>query len=210
MLVTSPPHGIRLFFYSTLILFVFAFSNCAKQHDNEPEFLPLKFNVNTNLIAPPVSIENSFFFHPPKNWEPIATDQLIVAQKAMSSDSNSTLSINLLQIFKSPKNASCVISEVRSDSNLSRFLSDEFQKMLSQNFKSNNVEKGTYLLNNNKVVQYRILTESMVAFKLFAEINNTIFQIDYFIPSKIYPSEIIKVESSIGSITLTKLERNEQ
>lgn len=207
MLITSRPHGIRCFFYSILISLVFFFSNCAQQHDNETEFLPLKFNVDTNLIASPVAIANSFFFYPPKDWEPIATDQLIAAQKAMSSDSNSSLSINLLQIFKSEKNASCLISEIKSDTTLSRFLSDNFHKMLSQNFNSNNVEKGTYILNGKKIVQYRILTKDIIAFKLFAEFEKSIFQIDYFIPSQIYPSEINKIESSIGSISITNLEK---
>lgn len=207
MLITSRPHGIRCFFHSILISLVFFFLNCAQQHDNETEFLPLKFNVDTNLIASPVAIANSFFFYPPKDWEPIATDQLIAAQKAMSSDSNSSLSINLLQIFKSEKNASCVISEIKSDTTLSRFLSDNFHKMLSQNFNSNNVEKGTYILNGKKIVQYRILTKDIIAFKLFAEFEKSIFQIDYFIPSQIYPSEINKIESSIGSISITNLEK---
>jgi len=205
LVIDTIVQGVRNYFYFFTSIIFLVLAGCGNNNHNHADFPLLNFDVDVSLLSSSILIDNSFQFYPPNGWDNIAPEQLAAAKNIVSCDSAAMFPMELLNIFKSDLGASCVISQVTSDSNLSWFLTDEFQKTLSHNFNSNNVTKGTYTLNNKKIVQYRIITQDVIAFKIFCNINNSIYQIDYFIPSKIYQSEIKKVESSIGSITLPKL-----
>lgn len=178
--------------------------SCTNKADVNSEFPPLEFDVNPDLLSSPLVVDSSFSIQMPSDWSEINAEYFEMAKQAINSDTSSLLKLELQRVFKSDQGASCVISKVVNDAPAFSLLDSNFEDLLEKNFQTDDVAKGTFSLNGNKTVQYRILNEDIVAFKLFSLIGNNLYQIDYFVPNAIYETEIRKVESSVGSIISNK------
>lgn len=190
--------------YVTIQILLLTIISCANQPDENNNFPSIEFNVNPDLLSLPLPIDNSFSIQMPSDWPEVDAQSFNAARQVINSDTSSYLKLELLKIFRSEQGASCVISKVVNETPLFDLLNTDFEKSLKLNFQTENVTKGKFSLNGNNTIQYRIINKDIVAFKLFCEINNNLYQIDYFIPNGVYDTEIRKVESSIGSINSNK------
>ena len=72
--------------------------------------------------------------------------------------------------------------------------------LLQSQFVTEKINTANITINNLKIRQFIITNDTHILFKLFINgISN--YQVDYIIPIGLYSKEIIKVESSIGTIT---------
>jgi len=183
-----------------LIMFLYMIA-CSNNSNGNSDFPPLEFNVNPDLLSLPLSIDKSFSIRMPSDWSEVKAESFNAVKKVINSDTSSFFRLELLKIFKSAQGASCVISKAVDEIYLFDLLNADFENGLKLNFQTEDVNKGVFSLNGNNTIQYRVINENIIVFKLFCHIINNFYQIDYFIPKRIYQEEICKVESSIGSIT---------
>jgi hypothetical protein len=103
---------------------------------------------------------------------------------------------------------SCAISKIQEESEVFAYLDDDFLNNLKSISKSENIQKAQFLLNGIKTVQYRIIGNEIINFKLFLKIDTVFYQVDYLIPKNSYNQEIKVIESCIGSIIKIKNQKN--
>ncbi len=186
-----------------LQVFLLATVSCADGSDIDNRYPSVEFNVNQDLLSSPTSIDKSFSIELPASWSELDEKSLLRVRQTISGDSASFLKIEVIKVFRSDGNASCIISKILNGSFSFDMLDTGFEELLRESFKTQDVTRAAFNLNGCNTVQYRILSDNHISFKLFYRSSKIYYQIDYFIPTDIYNTEIHSVESSIGSIIAT-------
>jgi hypothetical protein len=183
-----------------LFLALLQIVSCSGEADGEDSFLPAEFEVRQALLSAPVVIDSAFVIQAPSGWADLDTAAFNIVREAVAGDTAAFFTLELLRVMSSPDGASCVISKFMHDPRVFDLLNESFEQRLKFTSQSDDVVRGTFSVNGVKVVQYRIITPEVIAFKLFCLIEDTYYEIDYLLPKNAYREEIRKVESSIGSI----------
>jgi hypothetical protein len=184
-----------------LLLALLFVVSCSGQSDAEDDFLPAGFDVQQDLLSEQMLIDSTFFIRAPLTWADIDTAAFSTVRKAIRQDTAAFFDLEPIRILSSPDGASCIISRVVCDPFGFYSLNEDFKQSLELSSQSENVVRGSFSVNDIKVVQYRVVTPDVIAFKLFCLVDTRYYQIDYLLPADIYQNEIRKVESSVGSIT---------
>lgn len=188
--------------YAFVILtIILCFLNCSSKSQDDS----IQFHVDKNLLGQSYSIDSlNFSFAPPLGWNINPLKPEFQQPQKFQSDELKSYSLYIKTIFRDSSSSSfCSISQINStDSvNINQFLI-AFNSLMSQQFKPENIKEGRFKRNNIEIVQFLMMTDSKVFFKLFFQpVNKYILQLDYAIDRKIYPNYIKKIESSIGSIS---------
>jgi hypothetical protein len=182
---------------------MFFFLACEKTSESD-EFPPMKFRVDTTLLSDSISFEGAFRIWIPVDWEAVDSALFAMADEIIEKDTLSPLNLELVAMFKSIDGATVGISRIGDESPLGDLINPGFEELLVLTLGPEGVARAQFRVNGIPTVQFRIIGEDMVTFKLFIEIESYKYQIDFMIPKHIYHSEVLKVESSIGSMTKSR------
>jgi len=198
---------LNILFFSSIFL-----CSCKNSQEN---FELLYFNVNSNLLNPVFADSaHGFSFCPPKGWNAVVPETLDRVREKMKKEGTfpGCGPYDVIQIFSdSVKMNFCILSTCTFPPSKSRlqekiaFIDEQMREKFSQY----PIHPGKIRLGSWKVLQYRILTEHQVLFKLFfLDLSNQWIQLDYAIARSVYNQKIESVESSLGSVRfITKREK---
>lgn len=154
-------------------------------------------------------------FRPPRGWEPLPPQLMEQAREALAQPADSgagVFQIRLLAAFRHPQNGSqCLLSGLEPAAAAGAGPAatagapardiETYVLELADAFRGNRVEEGRFEVDVYRVIQLRIVDERSAVYKLIVSAREGApFQIDYIIPRDALPEEIVKLESSIGSL----------
>jgi hypothetical protein len=154
-------------------------------------------------------------FRPPRGWEPLPPQLMEQARAALAQPAGpgaGVFQIRLLAAFRHPQNGSlCLLSGLEpaaaagagppaTAETPARDIAAYVLELMDA-FRGKRVEEGRFEVDVYRVVQLRIVDERSAVYKLIVSAREGApFQIDYIIPRDALQEEIVKLESSIGSL----------
>ena len=195
-----------------VILFIFLLFGCGEKKNNPSSDIEMKFNIDKAKIGAAVSDSNyGLNFNPPVDWQKINDKQFTKAVKAINNAMAKEKEISVVPLYIFVKaNSTCIlnIAEVRIDSAAGDFNSkvSRYENLMMQNLDSTKVKKAVYIKDGIKIAQLLIQENNIVNFRLlFLNGTGKLIQFDYIAGIKDYSNEVKAIESSIGSIQITKI-----
>jgi hypothetical protein len=188
-----------------ILILLFA-ASCDKKAQEAPQ--ELEFLVDEALIDSCYSDSSvKIAFCPPKGWNPLPDSALKEVRTRMETTMQlSNIQIRLIQFFIDSTNSNfCSLMQVSvvAASPTMVHLAQIYEESLPEKFPKAQINKGRFQIEKIDVIQFLILTEEQVIFKLlFASPTKSICQLDYAIARAIYPKVVRGIESSIGSLTV--------
>ena len=189
-----------------ILILLFA-GSCDKKAQEAPQ--ELEFLVDKALIDSCYSDSSlKIAFCPPKGWNPLPDSTLKQARIKLERTLQPTTNIHfrLIQLFLDSTNGNfCSLTQVSVVGALPTLvhMAQIYEESLPEKFPKAQINKGRFQIENIGVIQFLILTEEQVIFKLlFATPTRSICQLDYAIARAIYPKVVRSIESSIGSLTV--------
>lgn len=166
------------------------------------------FQVSDSLLAPCYTDKVfNFSFCPPKDCYEVPKQAFDEAKAKLDLQSYSEELINfeLIRFFTdTTSNIFCTVTQILSSDLNKPDFSDIYLSILRNKIPAGRVIKATYLINTLPVVQYLIMTDSTVNFKIvFQTRDQSTLQIDYAIARSIYSEYVKRIESSIGTIMVS-------
>lgn len=197
--LTTYCHNV-LYFNFLLVLFFGCRENKAQEENQE-----LEFRVDTALLAPCYSDSLlKFTFCPPKGWNPLPDSTLKQVKTRLETNIQPTHNIQfrLIQLFLDPTNGnSCSLSQVSGVVGTLVDLIEIYEESLQEKFPEAQISTAKFKIEKINVVQFLILTNEKVIFKLiFASPTKAICQLDFAVARAVYPNVVRSVESSVGSL----------
>ncbi|NOZ08545.1 MAG: hypothetical protein GXO91_06660 [FCB group bacterium] len=189
-----------------LLIALFLLS-CNSSSAVKADFPPLNFNVQSELLSAPVTIDNLLSLQFPAECNEITDVQRDNIQTVIETDSAAFFQLKLKTIMKSPDGIFILINRISGATDPFLKLDENFENFLQDSFRSDQITRGQFSVNNVQVVQYLITTPGTVAFKLFCKVLDNYYQIDYFIPRTLYEKKLESIESSIGTINTNQTKR---
>lgn len=194
-------------FYLLVIIVLAILVSCS---DNEkmPESEQLLFEINYELLSDSVQLTAyNLIFNPPKNWEPISKrlfDSL--DQKIQNQQLSDSIKIIPLSVFFSESNQSILnVSAVNVQSSNLESMVDLFEQREIEKSGIQNFKRADFLKDNLSITQFLVEENNLIIFKLFIKTHqDKMVEFDFIVPKNNYAEEIKSIESSIGSIKLTK------
>ena len=170
----------------------------------------IEFNVDKTLLGEDCKIDSlNFIFSVPSGWVKMDEKILTQARQQLKQQSNTEqgFTTGLLEFYLDSLSGSfCSLSRIYPANDINNMeLIKRYRSDLQQKYQSLGIKEGDFVINQVKVSQFLVMTDEKVLFKLLLTLKDDSFlQIDYAIDQNIYAQYINKVESSIGSINLTK------
>ena len=159
----------------------------------------MQFDVDTSLLSKSIDLENSnISLKPPIDWALISEEESTQLSEAIR-DEDKVFDILLGNIFQSPNGALMIISQVQSKINNFGYIPTDYKELLKQQFGIKVIPSLEFSINEIPILQYLINTDEFVVIRIFID-SIVNYQIDYIVSRNIYEKELIKIESSIGSI----------
>jgi hypothetical protein len=175
-------------------------SGCQRKSNGEAEFPPLEFAVDLSLLSPPQIIDGAFSMRFPGDWDALGDTAFATLQAIIEQDTTSYFKLRVLRVQQSEIGSTCAISKIIGEAAPFARLDADYDSLLKESYRAEQVARGAFSINRAGIVQYRIIRQDEILFKLFAHIGNRYYQIDFSIPQSVYQAEIMKVESSLGSL----------
>tara|TARA_B100000073_G_scaffold106763_1_gene85737 strand:+ start:55 stop:633 length:579 start_codon:yes stop_codon:yes gene_type:complete len=185
------------------IIFAAAFHliGCEKQ-DSSNKFPKLTFRHDSNLLSNLVKHEY-FSFFPPKGFFLIDEEKHEKIKFEIENSINSYFKVKVLGIYENLNGVVIIISKVQGENSIFNLLSDVFESDLALAFGLPKVNRGQFLTNNIETVQFIRSNENIINYKIFFDVlNQTGFQIDFFVPKERFTKFQNKMESSISTFNL--------
>ena len=188
---------VRLFHLLLLIIMTSCESTLDKSQTTSQN---LSFKIDHNLLnKTPLKNNEEFSIYLPINWSPFDSNNFIQLERAIEANEN-VIPLELLGGYQSKNLATCIISKVKT--NEDNYIPDNYIEILKSQFSTENINVSQIDINNTPVRQFIISNNNHTVIKLFISgVQN--YQVDYIIPRRVYEAELGKVESSIGTITIT-------
>ncbi len=152
-------------------------------------------------------LDNALSLRFPADCTEIKGEQRDKLQTIIESDSNAFFQFKLKTLFKSPGGIFVIVNRILGASDVFNALDEKFENFLRDSFMSDKITRGQFSVNDIDVIQFLITTNETVAFKLFCRADQSFYQIDYFIPQKIYENNLKSIESSIGTLKTNNTKR---
>ena len=186
---------VRLFHLLLLIIMTSCESTLDKSQTTSQN---LSFKIDHNLLnKTPLKNNEEFSIYLPINWAPFNYNNFIQLQSAIEANEN-VIPLELLGGYQSQNLATCIISKVKT--NEDNYFPDNYIEILKSQFSTESINFSQIDINNTPVRQFIISNHHHTVIKLFISgLQN--YQVDYIIPQGVYEAELVKVESSIGTIT---------
>lgn len=183
-------------------------SGCLKKSE-PPEFPAMNFNIERNLLGNKVECkEFGFSFNAPVDWNEAGKKELDDASQALTKTlaGKKDISINPLYIFIRSNGCVLNIANIKLSAQQNN-LKDKIKVYESVFFGDHvppDIKKTLYSKDGINIVQY-LLQENRIDFRLlFISAKGDLIQFDYLADKRNYLNEVKAIESSIGSIKLTK------
>ena len=158
----------------------------------------LSFKIDHNLLnKTPLKNNEEFSIYLPINWAPFDSNNFIQLQRAIEANEN-VIQLELIGGYQSKDFATCIISKVKTKED--NYIPENYNDILKSQFSTENINVSQIDINNTPVRQFIISNNNHTVIKLFIS-GLQHYQLDYIIPREVYEAELIKVESSIGTIT---------
>lgn len=189
----------------TILLILFTFCNRNENKNNSNE---LFFAIDTTLISSPLTFNDiGIKISVPKKWDRLDLKKIEFhsINRIFSTNTSSQDTLRVLGIFADTLyKCYLFVSEVIASKELS-YLLNLFDSSLTNMNKFKNL-KGEFQKNGFLITQYLLQNQELVIFRLLSKSqNNRIFQLDYIIPRMFYDEKVARaVESSIGSLVSLK------
>jgi hypothetical protein len=167
-------------------------------HQFNKNIIEAEFNVNRSLLSDSsFKSTTGFSIYPPKKWSKTDSYNSELKDKLFHRLDN-----KLLAIYKSDStNCTLIISELSEYNydNLKRLLAnpDSFKK---QDTLQTNVQSSIFKYKSYEIIQIVSQNSELVIFKLFTHRLSELYELDYVIPRGEINSNMLPVESSIGSL----------
>ncbi len=190
-----------------MLLTAIGLMSCNSASSAKTDFLPLNFNVQPALLSSPVAVDSLLSLQFPVECSEITGLQRNNIQTVIETDSAAYFQLKLKTIMRSPDGIFILVNQLSNNTEPFKTLDENFEKFLRDSFKSDQITRGQFSVDNVEVVQYLITTPETVAFKLFCRVAGNYYQIDYFIPRTIYEKKLESIESSIGTLKINQTKR---
>ena len=170
------------------------------QHKTIPENKDLSFNINHKLLNnTPLKNDDGFLIYSPVEWVSFDSANFTQLKRAIEANEN-VIQLELVGGYQSKDFATCIISKVITIKNSFEYIPENYKDILKSQFSTENINVSQIDINNTLVRQFIISNNNHTVIKLFISgVQN--YQVDYIIPRGVYEAELVKVESSIGTIT---------
>lgn len=185
------------------------------QVDTEAGAAEVVFDVDPQMLADPyVNTDLGVRFRPPVGWEPL--DEALTAAVASSlaeRQRDDAISQEIVDFFLSTETFSFASIMVVSEPDSPVVERERYASAYAEAAYAEAVEaagsgddpvaaRAEYTVNGIAVTQFRRLADDRIVFTLlFEATDGRLLQLDYSIPVEHYQEEIVKLESSIGSLS---------
>ncbi|MBN1756449.1 hypothetical protein JW877_09590 [bacterium] len=166
----------------------------------------LSFSIDSSLIGEAITdARYGVRFHPPVDWIPLNHELF----KQVGEELEGQFGDQAIRVFPlyllTMQDYGCLLSltQIRNIETGSAPELAEYESMLNQKFRGEQISKTQFTKGKIKFTQFLIKHQNMVNFKLlFYNQKGDLLQVDYVLPFQVYASEIKSIESSMGSIEL--------
>ena len=170
-------------------------------NESEEEYLPKLFNSNPSLIGEKVAYDE-ISFSLPNNLKRVSKDQLKEVKSKTSNLDHNFYNMTLIDVFEGKDEVYGFSVSKISENDLSFFKNDDYLKMLVNSFKTENIFRLNFLLNDIKAVQFQINHSKLIELKLFLSSDNRIFLLDFIVARDIFYDRIHHIESVLSTISI--------
>jgi hypothetical protein len=197
----------KLYHICISILFVLSIYSCSDKNDSPASKEELKFNIDRNLIADKIDLdEYNISFSPPVNWGAIS-GSLFDSLSYLMKDQPISEEIKIipLKVFSDSSSRSILnVTAIKVNADSQNNIINNLEKELLKKYGKTGLKRADYLKDDIPVTQFLITDNEVITFKILI-INdvNQIIEFDYSTLKNSYPNEVKSIESSIGSIKLT-------
>ena len=173
---------------------------CQRKSGSDHDFPPLEFAVDLSLLSEPSIIDGVFSMRFPSDWHALPDSSFQILKQVIEQDTAAYFKLSLLSARQAGNGSLCAVSRMLTEAAPFRRLDALYEGILKEGLSAVEVARGTFSINGARIVQYRIINNEQVIFKLFSSVRETYYQIDFLMPKTAYEAEIRKVESSLGSL----------
>ena len=200
------PNGGFLGFIN-LICGVLLFSVLSCSPEPEPDYLPVNFTVNQQILGLSyISSQVPFSIDYPLDVQAVDSVDIMNFRESIQADTNAYFKIELLDMKRSTAGMVVTVSLIDSAETASRILNDNYLEQLKTTFNTESIIRNKVSINKIPTIQFIVTSENYINIKLFLILEPSSIQVDYFIPSHQYSEKLEQIESSIGSISHKKKE----
>ncbi len=183
-----------------LSLLIVGQMGCQRKSSTDREFPPLEFVMDAGLLAAPSIIDSAFSIRFPGDWHALPDSSFQVLRQVIEQDTAAYFKLSLLSARRAENGSLCAVSRLLAEAAPFRRLDALYDGILKDGLDATEVARGSFSINGARTVQYRIINNEQIIFKLFSNVRETYYQIDFLMPKTAYETEIRKVESSLGSL----------
>lgn len=201
----------RFIFLNILFFSSIFFDSCRNTQQN---FKKLYFNVKADLLNPVFTDSvHGFSFCPPKGWNAVVPETLDKVKQRMEKEMvfRGSSPFNVIQIFSDSTQTNFCVLSIFTFPHEKFALHDKISfidQQIRERFSQHPIQQGRIILDQWRVLQYRIITAHQVLFKLFfLDSSNQWIQLDYATARSSYYPTIESIESSLGSVRFAKREK---
>ena len=187
-----------------IILLILSQVISCDEKSQSDEFPNLIFRNNESLVSQMITYDN-ISLSIPSNLEKIAGDKYLNIEKNLETLDSSYFSTDVLSIYQSLDGMVCIISKIKDEKTIYDRLDKKFESGLTKSFEVKETKRGQFSINGVEAVQFITNKGKIVNYKLYIDVmKNNCYQIDYFIPLKIFTKLQKGMEASISTIRIIK------
>ena len=188
-------HIIVLTGFVPLVLFL----SCSDGRSAKTE-AEVTFVVEDKYLSEPYQSEHlGFQFSPPRDWNPVPSALVKRIIEETDPPEADFVLVPETGFFHDKNGSTCIISAVENGGDQNAL--EAYILLLKEALAEDDIVQSSFSVDAYKVTQLRLVNPQSVSFiLLLRDQAGSLIQIDYIIPANAYESEIIKIESSIGSI----------
>ena len=185
------------------VLFLLHFINCGQVSKSE-EFPTLIFR-KSQLLADHLIEYDNLSLYISSNFEKLVGKKYISIENKLESIDNSYFNTDVLGIYQNSNGMVCIISSISGKNQIYQSLDKDFEEILAKGSINQESVRGQFLVNGIETVQFITNQGKIINYKLYIDVlNNTCFQIDYFIPNENFIKFEPVMEASISSISIKR------
>jgi hypothetical protein len=179
---------------------------CEQQEERQPK--RMQFAVDSSLLGDTVELTaRGVRFRPPRMWQALTGAQVDQVKQALARSQSDSFSVRPARVFMDDSSQSLLIASTLNQPDARDFSQhmQAYARMLNKQHGKNAVRKTKFRKENLQMTQFLVQNRGRVNFKLiFDTPAPDLVQLDYVVPQDQYRGEVKSIESSIGSIHLTR------
>ncbi len=187
---------------------VLCISACTEKRASTPSSKNIRVEVDSTLLD--ISVLDTALnltFRVPKDWKPLESAMQAEMQAKLAQQDTNDIRIAPKHVFKRVQGKSALaVSELYFPSGMTNTAQkiDEYTKRIKSGMDTSSCQVARFTNNAIPITQIVLRSPQTVAFKLLIPSAGRIFQFDYILALPEFNQNIRAVESSIGSIFISK------